>query len=95
LILLAASLKLGHLKAAEIMQTQQVRDKPTTMAKALSEIGRISKTIHILRYINNQAFRLRVREGQNFCVRGVENFARTGRLCVSGSALELQACSSF
>src|ERR1700721_1615125 len=46
-IRLAGSLKLGHLKAAGIMRTLQVRDKPTTLARALSEIGRIAKTIHI------------------------------------------------
>jgi len=59
-IRLAGSLKLGHLKAAGIMQTLQVRDKPTTLARALSEIGRIAKTIHILHYIDDPAFRRRI-----------------------------------
>jgi TnpA family transposase len=54
------SLKLGHLKAAGIMRTLQVRDKPTTLARALSEIGRVAKTIHILRYIDDPAFRQRI-----------------------------------
>ena len=52
-IRLAGSLKLGHLKAAGIMRTLQVRDKPTSLARALSEIGRIAKTIHILHYIDD------------------------------------------
>ena len=56
-IRLAGSLKLGHLKAAGIMRTLQVRDKPTSLARALSEIGRIAKTIHILHYIDDPAFR--------------------------------------
>ncbi len=60
MIRLAGSLKLGHLKAAGIMRTLQVRDKPTTLARALSEIGRITKTIHILRYIDDPIFRLRI-----------------------------------
>jgi TnpA family transposase len=60
LIRLAGSLKLGHLKAAGIMRTLQVRDKPTTLARALSEIGRVAKTIHILRYIDDPAFRRRI-----------------------------------
>lgn len=59
-IRLAGSLKLGHLKAAGIMRTLQVKDKPTTLARALSEIGRIAKTIHILRYIDDPVFRRRV-----------------------------------
>jgi TnpA family transposase len=59
-IRLAGSLKLGHLKAAGIMRTLQVRDKPTTLARALSEIGRVAKTIHILHYIDDPAFRRRI-----------------------------------
>ena len=57
-IRLAGSLKLGHLKAAVIMRTLQVRDKPTSLARALSEIGRIAKTIHILHYIDDLQFRV-------------------------------------
>ena len=59
-IRLAGSLKLGHLKAAGIMRTLQVRDKPTTLARALTEIGRIAKTVHILRYVDDPGFRRRV-----------------------------------
>jgi TnpA family transposase len=42
------------------MRTLQVRDKPTSLARALSEIGRIAKTIHILHYIDDPAFRRRI-----------------------------------
>jgi len=59
-IRLAGSLKLGHLKAAGIMRTLQVRDKPTTLARALAEIGRIAKTVHILRTIDDPVFRRRI-----------------------------------
>ena len=58
-IRLAGSLKLGHLKAAGIMRTLQIRDKPTTLARALAEIGRIAKTVHILRTIDDAGFRRR------------------------------------
>ncbi len=58
-IRLAGSLKLGHLKAAGIMRTLQVRDKPTTLARALAEIGRIAKTVHILRTVDDAGFRRR------------------------------------
>jgi TnpA family transposase len=60
MIRLAGSLKLGYLKAAGIMRTLQVRDKPTTLARALSEVGRIAKTVHVLRYIDDPAFRRRI-----------------------------------
>jgi TnpA family transposase len=60
LIRLAGSLKLGHLRAAGVMRTLQVKDKPTTLARALSELGRIVKTLHILRCIDDPAFRRRI-----------------------------------
>ena len=60
LIRLAGSLKLGHLKAAGIMRTLQIKDRPTTLAKALAELGRIIKTLHILRYIDDKPFRRRI-----------------------------------
>src|SRR3546814_2413620 len=60
LIRLAGSIKLGHLKAAGVMRMLQVKDLPTTLAKALSELGRIIKTLHILRYIDDRPFRRRI-----------------------------------
>lgn len=60
LIRLAGSLKLGHLRAAGVMRTLQVKDRPTTLARALTELGRIVKTLHILRYIDDPAFRRRI-----------------------------------
>ncbi len=49
--------KLGHRKAAVILRTRHARDKAYTLAKALSELGKIATTIHILRYIDAKAFR--------------------------------------
>jgi TnpA family transposase len=60
LIRLAGSLKLGHLKAAGVMRMLQVKDRPTTLAKALTQLGRIIKTLHILNYIDDPAFRRRI-----------------------------------
>ena len=59
-IRLAGLLKLGHLKVAGIMRTLQVRDKPATLARALAEIGRIAKTVHILRYADDPGVRRRI-----------------------------------
>lgn len=60
LIRLAGSLKLGHLKAAGVMRILQVRDKPTTLAKALVQLGRLIKTMHILNYIDDADFRRKI-----------------------------------
>jgi TnpA family transposase len=60
LIRLAGSLKLGHLKAAGVMRILQVRDKPTTLAKALLNLGRLIKSLHVLNYIDDKDFRRRI-----------------------------------
>ena len=54
---LLASLKLGRVPAEGIMRTLQVADKPTCLAKAIAEIGRIDKTIHMLNYLHDESFR--------------------------------------
>lgn len=57
LLCLAGSLKLGRVPATGIMRTLQVGDRPTTLAKALAEFGRIEKTLHALNYINDEDIR--------------------------------------
>ena len=54
---LAGSLKLGRVPAAGIMRTLQVGDRPTRLAQALAEYGRIEKTLHTLTYIDDEAKR--------------------------------------
>ncbi len=40
-----------------IMRTLQVGDRPTRLAQALAEFGRIEKTLHSLNYINDESRR--------------------------------------
>lgn len=47
---LAGSLKLGRVSAAGIMRTLQVGERPTRLAQAIAEFGRIDKTLHTLTY---------------------------------------------
>lgn len=54
---LAGSLKLGRVPATGIMRTLQVGDRPTPLALALAEFGRIEKTLHILNYIDDESRR--------------------------------------
>lgn len=60
LICLAGSLRLGHLKAESVMRILQVRDRPTTLAKSLVQLGRLIKTLHILNYVDDPVFRRRI-----------------------------------
>jgi len=54
LLRLAGSLKLGRVPATGIMRTLQVGDRPTRLAQALAEFGRIDKTLHSLHYIDDE-----------------------------------------
>lgn len=54
---LAGSLKLGQVSAINIMRTLQVGDRPTRLAQAISEFGRIDKTQHTLTYIDDETKR--------------------------------------
>lgn len=57
LLRLIGSLKLGLVPAMGIMRTLQVDERPTSLAQAIAEIGRIDKTIHTLSFIDDEARR--------------------------------------
>jgi TnpA family transposase len=56
---LSGSLLLGRVPATGIMRTLQVGDNPTRLAQAIAEFGRIDKTLHSLRYIDDRDMRRR------------------------------------
>ena len=60
LLRLAGSLKLGRIHAGAIMRVLQVKDRPTTLARALAELGRIIKTLPLLGYIDSKEKRRRI-----------------------------------
>jgi TnpA family transposase len=59
LLRLAGSLKLGVVQATSIMRMLQIGDRPTKLAQAVAELGRIDKTIHCLTYIDDESKRRR------------------------------------
>lgn len=54
---LVGSLKLGRVRATGIMRTLQVGEHATRLAQAIAEIGRIDKTLHVLRYLDDESLR--------------------------------------
>jgi TnpA family transposase len=56
---LAGSLKHGMVQAASVMKTLRIDDRPTKLAQAVAELGRIDKTIHALTYIADESKRRR------------------------------------
>ena len=60
LLRLAGSLKLGVVRAAGITRTLQTNDRPTKLARALQELGRLAKTLYMLRFIDDDSYRRRI-----------------------------------
>jgi TnpA family transposase len=57
---LAGSLKLGVVQAAGLTRTLETNDRPTRLARALQEVGRLIKTLYLLRYIDDEQYRRRI-----------------------------------
>ena len=60
LLRLAGSLKLGTVRAAGLIRTLQTKDRPTKLARALEALGRLVKTLYLLRFIDEEAYRRRI-----------------------------------
>jgi TnpA family transposase len=60
LLRLAGSLKLGLVQAGGLMRTLQTNERPTRLARALEQLGRIVKTLYLLAYIDDEAYRRRI-----------------------------------
>lgn len=60
LLRVAGSLKLGYVTASELMGTLLGGKYPTTLSKAVSELGRIAKTLYLLMYIDDETYRRRI-----------------------------------
>ena len=60
LLRLAGSLKLGVVRAAGLTRTLQTNDRPTRLARALQELGRLVKTLYLLRYVDDGGYRRRI-----------------------------------
>ncbi len=60
LLRLAGSLKLGVVQAPGLTRTLQTKDRPTRLARALQELGRLIKTLYLLRFIDDESYRRRI-----------------------------------
>ena len=60
LLRLAGSLKLGTVQASGLIRTLQTKDRPTRLARALEEWGRVVKSLYMLSYIDDEAYRRRI-----------------------------------
>jgi TnpA family transposase len=60
MIRIAGSLKLGSVQASEMIRSLLKSDKPSSLAKAIIEAGRINKTLYLLNYIDDEDYRRRI-----------------------------------
>ncbi len=56
----AGSLKMGTVRASELIRSLLRSDKPSTLTRAIVDLGRITKTLYLLAYIDDEAYRRRV-----------------------------------
>jgi TnpA family transposase len=60
LLRVAGSLKMGRLSASEFIKSLQRGSKHSVLGRALGELGRIPKTLHLLRFIDDPTYRRRI-----------------------------------
>ncbi len=56
----AGSLKLGTVHASELIRTLLRSERPSSLAQAIIEVGRINKTVYLLNYIDDEDYRRRI-----------------------------------
>ena len=57
---LAGSLKLGKVGATSVMRTLQRGGSLSGLGKAVAELGRVEKTLYLLQYVDDEAYRQRI-----------------------------------
>lgn len=60
LLRIAGSLKLGQITASALMKTLLASKGTSELAKAIAEVGRVSKTLYLLNYIDDASYRRRI-----------------------------------
>ena len=56
----AGSLKLSTISASELTRSLLRSNRPSTLARAISELGRVPKTLYLLSYIDDETYRRRI-----------------------------------
>lgn len=60
LVRVAGSLRMGTVSASDLMPTLQLSNRPSTLAKAIAEVGRCAKTLYLLAYLDDEGYRRRI-----------------------------------
>jgi TnpA family transposase len=60
LLRVAGSLKMGSVSASELIRGLQDGGRPSTLGRAIGELGRAAKTLYLLNYLDDEAYRRRI-----------------------------------
>ena len=60
LLRVAGSLKMGTVGATELVRGLQGGGRPSTLGRAIGEVGRVAKTLYLLNYLDDEAYRRRI-----------------------------------
>ncbi|MEE4377645.1 MAG: Tn3 family transposase [Candidatus Competibacteraceae bacterium] len=75
---IAGSLKLGTVQASELIRSLLKSDRPSSLAQAIIEAGRINKTLYLLHYVDDEDYRRRILTQLN---RGEDRHAVARAIC--------------
>ncbi len=56
----AGSLKLGTVRASDLIRALQAGKRPSLLTRAIAEVGRIAKTLYLLAYLDDESYRRRI-----------------------------------
>lgn len=60
LLRVAGSLKMGTVGASELIRGLQGGGRPSTLGRAIGELGRVAKTLYLLNYLDDEGYRRRI-----------------------------------
>jgi TnpA family transposase len=60
LLRVAGSLKMGAISASELTRSLLRSSRPSTLTRAIGELGRVAKTLYLLSYIDDETYRRRI-----------------------------------
>src|SRR3954471_15319297 len=60
LLRVAGSLKMGAVGATELARGLQGGGRPSTLGRAIGELGRVAKTLYLLNYLDDESYRRRI-----------------------------------
>ena len=60
LLRVAGSLKMGTISASELTRSLMRSNRPSTLARAIGELGHVAKTLYLLSYVDDETYRQRI-----------------------------------